>query len=628
MSYCINPLCTQRHNPDNIENCLACGNPLLINKRFRLLHPLRSLDKDPYTYTDIFEVEDVGIVEDEDDSRESYPHPQRKVMKILKWIDEPKLVELLRRESILLQILDHPGIPKSNRGDYFALRLNDNRLELHCLVMQKFEGEDLGKWIKSYGKIPHSLALDWLSQLMDILDLVHRSGVFHRDIKPNNIIFQPNGKLALIDFGGARDITRTYLAKVSTSGGTSTGLGSGHDITIVRTACFSPLEQINGQAVPQSDFYALGRTFVNLVTGIPLIQIKSDEKTGRLLWRNKAPHIDKSLADFIDDLMAPFPGQRPQNTQVILQRLKSLPLQSKVNRLIKSKNFLFGLLVTLIALGLFGGFKVILPVMANNLVLQGKKSELANDSQTAQNYFNQAIAYNSQLKLSVSQFYLEQAARHFNDFKLVKKYYELALKYNEKDINAYNSLAVVCWQLGEVACALDNYQQILKLKPNDWEGYYRLGSFYDGEGKDDLAQEQYKIAIKINKKAVPALNDLSRLRNLKKDYTQASALALEGLRLAEDPKLQAALYKNLGWAKFMQNQYNEAEKYLQKASDLDSKRIDAVCLLAKVQEALGKIEDARLSWEICMLARTTQQDVFKWRQELLDRLTKNSKISP
>lgn len=314
-------------------------------------------------------------------------------------------------------------------------------------------------------------------------------------------------------------------------------------------------------------------------------------------------------------------------TQVILQRLKSLPLQSKVNRLIKSKNFLFGLLVTLIALGLFGGFKVFLPVMANNLILQGKKSELANDSQTAQNYFNQAIAYNSELKLSVAQFYLEQAARHFNDFKLAKKYYELALKYNEKDINAYNSLAVVCWQLGEVACALENYQHILKLKPNDWEGYYRLGSFYDREGKEDLAQEQYKIAIKINKKAVPALNDLSRLINLKEDYTQTTALALEGLRLTEDPKLQAALYKNLGWAKFMQNQYNEAEKYLQKASDLDSKRIDAVCLLAQVQEALGKIEDARLSWEICMLARTTQQDVFKWRQELLDRLTNNSKIS-
>ncbi|MFS0519665.1 protein kinase [Nostoc sp. UIC 10607] len=583
-----------------------------------MLRPLRSLEENLYTNTNVFEVEDVDT--------KSYPKSQIRVMKILKW-SEPKLVELVQREARILQIIQYPGIPESARDDYFTFKLKDTLLELHCLVMQKVEGENLRQWLKSYGRIPQNVAFDWLSQLIDTLDVVHRSGFFHRDIKPENIIHKPDGKLVLIDFGAAREITSTYLAKVSTSGGSSTGLASGYGVTSVITAFFSPPEQMNGQAVPQSDFYALGRTFVNLVTGMSLMDLPTNEKTGRLMWRKYAPQIDKPFADLLDDLMASSPGQRPQSTQVILQRLNKLPYQSKIYKLIKSKKFLFSVLVTLITLGFFGGFKVFLPIMANNLVLQGKKSELANDSQTAQNYFNQAIEYNSQLQLSVSQFYLEQAARHFNDFKLAKRYYELALKYNNKDINAYNSLAVVCWQLGEVACALDNYQHILKLKPNDWEGYYRLGSFYDQEGKEDLAQEQYKIAIKINKKAVPALNDLSRLKNLKEDYTQATALALEGLRLTEEPKLQAALYKNLGWAKFMQNQYNEAEKYLQKASDLDSKRIDAVCLLAQVQEALGKIEDARLSWEICMLARTTQQDVFKWRQELLDRLTNNSKIS-
>ncbi|MHC5730194.1 MAG: 4-Cys prefix domain-containing protein, partial [Nostoc sp.] len=44
MVYCINPLCTQRHNPDETENCLSCGNTLLINGRIRLLRPLSSLE--------------------------------------------------------------------------------------------------------------------------------------------------------------------------------------------------------------------------------------------------------------------------------------------------------------------------------------------------------------------------------------------------------------------------------------------------------------------------------------------------------------------------------------------------------------------------------------------------------
>lgn len=322
MVYCINPLCNQRQNPEDSERCLACGTPLLINDRIRLLEPLRLFNNDPYSYTEVFEVDDAGT--------KWHPVRERRVMKVLKW-SEPKLVELMRREVFALQVIKHPGIPKATIDDYFTFTPHDSPLELHCLVMQRFEGQNLEQWIKSYGRISQSLALRWLKQLVDILDLVHRSGFFHRDIKPDNIIIQPNGQLALIDFGGVRQVTNTYLAKVSGNGGTSTGVGSGYEITAVRTARYSPLEQINGQAVPQSDFYALGRTFVYLVTGISLIKLKTDQTTGRLIWRNKAPQIDKPLADFLDDLMAPFPGQRPQTTQVILQRLDEslLPFSKK-----------------------------------------------------------------------------------------------------------------------------------------------------------------------------------------------------------------------------------------------------------------------------------------------------------
>ncbi len=82
-----------------------------------------------------------------------------------------------------------------------------------------------------------------------------------------------------LDFGGAREITKTYLAKVSTSGGTSTGTSLGYEVTAVRTACYSPLEQINGQAVPQSDFYALGRTLVYSVTVIDHRAIANSKRT-------------------------------------------------------------------------------------------------------------------------------------------------------------------------------------------------------------------------------------------------------------------------------------------------------------------------------------------------------------
>ncbi len=616
MVYCINPFCSQRENPENADHCLACGNPLLIKRRIRLLRPLRSLTEDPLTYTDTFEVEDSGI--------EQHPQPQLRVMKVLKWIDDPKMVELLERESIILQTIDHPGVPKSYKDDYFTVKINNNGLTMHCLVMQRFEGENLAHWIKTYGKISQNIALNWLSQLVNILDLVHRNEYFHRDIKPDNIIYQPDGKIALVDFGGAREISRTFLAKLSTNGGTSTGTSIGYEITAIRSAYYSPLEQIHGQAVPQSDFYALGRTFVHLVTGISLNKIKSDEKTGKLLWRDKAPHIDKLLADLIDDLIAPFPGQRPQNTQIILQRLQRLPLQSKIQRIASSKTFRISGIIVSLSLGFLVFFKIILPGIANAFVSEGEKLEIANDFQRAQNIFNFATMIHPSARFSISKFYLEQASRHINNLQLAKKYYESAIKYNERDVGAYNSLAIVCRQMREVNCAVNSYQKILEFKP-DWEGYYRLGSFYDDEGKEELAQRQYEIAIKLNKNAVVAINNLSRLKNLEKDYEQAAKLALEGLSKTKEPKTQATLYKNLGWARLMQKSYSEAEKYLEKAIDLDNERIDAVCLLSQAQEALDKIDETKLWWEVCMIAKSNIPEVYIWRQQLVDKFINNFK---
>lgn len=124
---------------------------------------------------------------------------------------------------------------------------------------------------------------------------------------------RPNGQLVLIDFGTAREATRTYLAK----------LGAGHGITAIVSSGYTAPEQINGEACTLSDFFALGRTFVYLLTGRhPLTMY--DAQFDVLNWRSHASHISPSLLNFIDDLMARFPSDRPANTQEILQRLEEI----------------------------------------------------------------------------------------------------------------------------------------------------------------------------------------------------------------------------------------------------------------------------------------------------------------
>ncbi len=613
MSYCINPLCNHRQNPnsDDVKECLYCGASLLINDRIRLVKPLRALTDDPYNYIEVFEVDDAGT--------QWNPVRKQRVMKVLKW-NSPKLVELIERESLCLQIIRHCGIPRSTIDDLFTLFPHNNSLTLYCLVMDKIEGQNLEQWLESNSSISQSLALEWLQNLVDILDTIHRSNIFHRDIKPSNIILQPSGQLALVDFGAARQVTNTYLAKVSGSGGTSTGRGGRYEITAISTPLYSPLEQVNGKAVPQSDFYALGRTFVHLTTATQLIDLPTDKKTGNLVWRDKAPQIDKPFADFIDELMAPLPGQRPQTTEVILQRLEKLPKQIKNYKLANSKVFKYSK-YTLIGLGIVGGVFLSLPLAANYLVAQGRKLEAVNNSQGAQELFGWAIKINPQLKLSIAEFYFNKASRNIDDSKIARKYYEQAIKYNPKDPSAYNNLALVCQDLRDTKCVTENYEKAFKLRTNNWQGHYGLGRFYEDQQKYDLAEKEYQLAIQESDKAVLAVAALSRLKNINNEHEAAITLALQGLQETKDPEIQAALYKDLGWARLKQNKLSEAKKYLEKAIQLDG-RTDASCLLSQVEEALGEKDTARIYIEVCLLAKSTLPEVFDWRQELLDRILK------
>ena len=75
----------------------------------------------------------------------------------------------------------------------------------------------------------------------------------------------------------------------------------------------------------QSDFFALGRTFVYLLTGKePLDQEMYDSYHATLNWRNYAPQISKMLVDLLDEMMQTLYKDRPQNTQEILQRIAKI----------------------------------------------------------------------------------------------------------------------------------------------------------------------------------------------------------------------------------------------------------------------------------------------------------------
>ncbi|NET58298.1 MAG: SUMF1/EgtB/PvdO family nonheme iron enzyme [Symploca sp. SIO2E6] len=297
MSHCINPHCPHPQNPDNVLFCQACGSELLLAGEYRVIRLLSGKGGFGRTY-------------------EVSQGSKAKVLKVLinHHNHEPKVIDLFRQEARVLQQLNHPGIP---RGDgYFTFLPRNSPQPLHCLVMEKIEGSDLEEYQqqRQYRPIEQKLALKWLLQLAQILDEVHEQQFFHRDIKPSNIILKPDGQLVLIDFGTVREITATYYAKQAQG-----------QITGVASFGYTSPEQLHHQAVPQSDFFALGRTFVFLLTGKqPIDPAIYDPRKDQLNWRPHTPDILPELADFIDLLMMRSADERPTNTQVILQRLAEI----------------------------------------------------------------------------------------------------------------------------------------------------------------------------------------------------------------------------------------------------------------------------------------------------------------
>lgn len=295
MTLCINPKCQRPENSEQTAFCQTCGSELVLEGIYRAQSELGCGG-----FGKTFEVT----------STDGQPP------KVLKVLINPmeKAVELFKREAEVLEKLNHPGIPRVDADGYFVYFARNAEAPIHCLIMEKIDGLDLQEYIAQRGNRPvnQKLVLQWLIEVVKILEIVHSQNFFHRDIKPSNIMLRNDGRLALIDFGTAREVTGTYMAKQAVRG-----------VTGIISTGYTPIEQLNGQAIQQSDFYALGRTMSYLLTAKEPSDIYN-AVTDEFPWQQFAPNVHPDFADFLDQMMTRIPKYRPPNTQSILQSLNRL----------------------------------------------------------------------------------------------------------------------------------------------------------------------------------------------------------------------------------------------------------------------------------------------------------------
>ena len=158
---------------------------------------------------------------------------------------DPIAVARFQREAKAMAELDHPNI----------VRITDIGEEegQQYLAMEYVAGLDLKRYIKENAPLSNEEAVRLMGQILLAMRLAHTRGIIHRDLKPQNVLLTPDGTAKVSDFGIAVAFAETSLTQ------TNSMLGSVHYL--------SPEQARGSKATLQSDIYAMGIIFYEMLTG-------------------------------------------------------------------------------------------------------------------------------------------------------------------------------------------------------------------------------------------------------------------------------------------------------------------------------------------------------------------------
>ena len=153
-----------------------------------------------------------------------------------KFIDEAKRLSRFQNEEGIVRVFD-------------CIAENDTAY----IIMEYLEGETLAERLKRDKRIPEKEAIEIMMPVMKSLEVVHKEGIIHRDIAPDNVFITTDGRVKLIDFGAARFATTSHS----------------RSLTVVIKPGFSAEEQYRSRSDqgPYTDVYAIAATLYKMITG-------------------------------------------------------------------------------------------------------------------------------------------------------------------------------------------------------------------------------------------------------------------------------------------------------------------------------------------------------------------------
>lgn len=448
---------------------------------------------------------------------------------------------LFKKEAEVLEKLGkHDQIPR------LLAHFEENK-EFY-LVQEYIPGHLLSEEIVPGKPLPEARIISLLVAVLQILFVVHKHGVIHRDIKPNNIIRrQIDGKLVLIDFGSVKEIN------------TQVASGAITQTVAIGTRAYMPIEQFKGYPQFNSDIYALGMMMIQALGGFTVeellnLRVGNNPQTGEFVWRDRV-QVSSRLADVIDKMVRFDFNQRYKSAREVLADLKSIVTNSKnlanTPRLI-TRNIGSAIASTVpAALASAGKF----PAISAN-----QKTQLEQTTNIARRYRWEAaatllaaggviVALLTQLP-HVFVFIGANKARGGNYQEAIQNFsWAIQLKSDRAD--AYYDRGFAFFEIGDNKRSLEDYTQALKLNS-------KLTFAYIGRGNARFTLQDYQGAIADYTKAIKITanednNNIPRgiAHRFLKDYQ--GEIKTKKQAIGSRPKDEALSYKQGFVSKTLEN---------------------------------------------------------------------------
>lgn len=412
-------------------------------------------------------------------------------VKVLKdeFTTDTEFIKRFNTEAQAAASLSHPNIVSI----YDVGHEDENNL--YYIVMELVQGKTLKEIINSEGVLSWKWAVNIAMQIASALELAHKNGIVHRDIKPHNIIITEDGIAKVTDFGIAKAVSNSTITAFGTT------IGSVH--------YFSPEQAKGGFTDAKSDLYSLGVVMYEMLTGNVPFDADTPVSVALKHMQEEAKEpielnseIPTAVNQIVVKAMQKEPTARYQNATEMLHDLgKALKDPDGDFVIIENKD---------------GGYTRVMQAISDDQLKQNKKEEV----KTKTNFFTEhpkakiAIIILSLVLLFVIVFLITKIAID-GGIKSKVDMPNLVGKTLEEAQNMADDLGLTL-ETSEVASSDVEEGKIVSQDPEYKEGKIEKGS-----------------TIKVNVSKGPEQNELPKLEGMKIEDARNTAEAL-GITLKEE----------------------------------------------------------------------------------------------